>query len=69
MSPTALAFLKTSFTAASESIRGLSSLGMLGVGLFYGTEESAEGSHAFLEKRPPDFSRFRASQPIVTIFR
>jgi dihydroxynaphthoic acid synthetase len=59
MSPTALAFLKTSFSAATEHLRGLSTLGMLGVGMFYGTEESAEGSHAFVEKRTPDFARFR----------
>lgn len=59
LSPTALAFLKTSFTAASEHLRGLASLGMTGIGLFYGTEESQEGSHAFLERRPPRFARFR----------
>jgi dihydroxynaphthoic acid synthetase len=59
LSPTALAFLKTSFTAASEHIRGLSALGMAGVGMFYGTEESAEGSKAFLEKRPPNFRKYR----------
>ncbi len=59
LSPTAIAFLKTSFNAASENVRGLASLGMMGVGLFYGTEESAEGAHAFMERRPPNFAQFR----------
>jgi len=25
----------------------------------YGTEEAVEGRNAFMEKRPPDFNRFR----------
>lgn len=32
---------------------------LLYLGKIYGTEELQEGMNAFLEKRPPDFSRFR----------
>ncbi len=58
-SPTALKLAKTTFNAASEHIRGIAAVGMTGVALYYRTEESAEGVNAFLEKRPPDFHKFR----------
>jgi 2-ketocyclohexanecarboxyl-CoA hydrolase len=32
---------------------------MTGLALYYDTEESAEGTTAFQEKRAPDFGRFR----------
>ncbi|MEO5374550.1 MAG: enoyl-CoA hydratase-related protein [Alphaproteobacteria bacterium] len=57
-SPTAIAIAKRSFNAASEHIRGIGSLGLQAVSLYYGTEESREGVNAFLEKRPPDFRKF-----------
>ena len=41
----------------SESIRGISSMGMQALTLFYQTEESREGVNAFLEKRPPKFRK------------
>ena len=55
MSPTAIAIAKRSFNQDSESIRGISAMGMQALGLFYRTEESREGVNAFLEKRPPKF--------------
>ncbi len=58
-SPTSLAFLKSSFNVDTDGISGLSAMSELAVGLFYSTEESLEGRNAFLEKRAPDFSRFR----------
>src|SRR5205085_12022213 len=56
-SPTALALAKRSLNADSESIRGLSSLGMQALALYYQTDESREGVKAFHEKRPPDFRK------------
>jgi 2-ketocyclohexanecarboxyl-CoA hydrolase len=58
-SPTALKLAKASFNADTENIRGIAALGMAGLALYYDTEESAEGTVAFQEKRAPDFNRFR----------
>jgi naphthoate synthase len=60
LSPTALRFLKQSFNADTEHIAGIGQLAFSGLGLFLGTEEASEGVQAFSEKRPPDFSRYRA---------
>ena len=57
-SPTALAFLKRSFNADTDSIRGISNLALHAVKLFYATAESKEGVNAFNEKRSPDFHKF-----------
>jgi 2-ketocyclohexanecarboxyl-CoA hydrolase len=56
-SPTAIAIAKRSFNADTEHMRGIASLGMQALALFYGTDESKEGVAAFREKRPPDFRR------------
>src|SRR5690606_11969129 len=56
-SPTAIALAKRSFNADTESIRGISSLGMAALSLYYDTDESKEGGVAFREKRKPDFRR------------
>jgi len=58
-SPTAIALAKRSFNAATEHIRGISSLGMQALALYYETDESREGGEAFRERRPPDFRKFR----------
>lgn len=57
-SPTALALAKRSFNADTESIRGIASMGMAALSLYYDTEESKEGGRAFREKRKPDFRKF-----------
>lgn len=57
-SPTAIALAKRSFNADTESIRGIGSLGMQGLALYYDTEESKEGGRALREKREPDFRKF-----------
>jgi naphthoate synthase len=59
MSPTALAVLKHSFNADSDSIAGIGSIAFDSLQLFVETEEAQEGVAAFNEKRKPDFSRFR----------
>ncbi|KWX05462.1 dihydroxynaphthoic acid synthetase [Carbonactinospora thermoautotrophica] len=58
-SPTALRFLKHSFNADTDHIGGISHLAFDGLELFSKSEEGMEGAHAFVEKRPPDFGRFR----------
>ncbi|SES12846.1 enoyl-CoA hydratase-related protein [Sphingobium sp. YR768] len=55
LSPTAISIAKKSFNLDSESIRGISAMGMQALSLFYDTEESKEGVQAFLEKRTPKF--------------
>ena len=51
--------LKASFNAATDWVYGLQAVAHGANSLFYGTEEALEGSNAFLEKRPPDFSPYR----------
>ena len=59
LSPTALKIAKASFNADTDHIRGIGGLGMSALALYYGTEEALEGKNAFLERRKPDFRRFR----------
>jgi 2-ketocyclohexanecarboxyl-CoA hydrolase len=59
MSPTAITLAKTSFNAPSEEIRGIGTVALRAVALYYSTEEALEGKNAFLEKRQPEFARFR----------
>jgi 2-ketocyclohexanecarboxyl-CoA hydrolase len=56
-SPTAIALAKRSLNADTEHIRGLASLGMQALALYYQTDESCEGVRAFQEKRPPEFRK------------
>lgn len=57
LSPTAISIAKKSFNQDSESIRGISAMGMQALSLFYSTEESKEGVKAFMEKRKPNFRK------------
>ncbi len=57
-SPTALALAKRSFNADSDNIRGISSMGLQALKLYYDTDELKEGVRAFNEKRKPDFRKF-----------
>ncbi|MFA5700029.1 MAG: enoyl-CoA hydratase-related protein, partial [Desulfuromonas sp.] len=57
-SPTAIALAKRSFNVDSEMIRGMSSLSMHALKLYYDTDESKEGGNAFREKRKPEFRKY-----------
>ncbi len=59
MSPTAIAIAKRSFNIDTEMIRGISSLAMQSLKLYYNTEESKEGGRAFREKRKPEFRKLK----------
>ena len=58
-SPLALRCLKAAFNADTDGLAGLQELAGNATLLYYMTEEAQEGRNAFLEKRPPDFSRFK----------
>jgi naphthoate synthase len=57
-SPTAIRCLKASLNADCDGQSGLQELAGNATMLFYMSEEGQEGRDAYLEKRPPDFSRF-----------
>lgn len=57
MSPTAIAIAKRSINADTEHIRGIASLGLQAVRLYYDTPEAREGVQAFKEKRKADFRK------------
>ena len=57
-SPMALRFLKAAFNADTDGLAGLQQLAGDATLLYYLTDEAKEGKNAFLENRPPDFSKF-----------
>ena len=57
-SPMALRCLKASFNAGLDGQAGIQELAGASTLLYYMTEEANEGKQAFLEKRPPDFSKY-----------
>jgi naphthoate synthase len=58
-SPLAIRLLKASINAAADGYAGLQQLAGDATLLYYLTEEAQEGKQAFLEKRKPNFRRFR----------
>lgn len=58
LSPTALRVLKSAFNADTDGLAGIQELAGNATALFYASQEGQEGRDAFLEKRPPDFSKF-----------
>ncbi|RMF16514.1 MAG: 1,4-dihydroxy-2-naphthoyl-CoA synthase [Gammaproteobacteria bacterium] len=57
-SPMAIRCLKAAMNADCDGQAGLQELAGNATMLFYMTDEGREGRDAFLEKRPPDFSKF-----------
>ena len=58
LSPTALRMLKAAFNADTDGLAGIQELAGNATALYYMTPEAQEGRDAWLEKRPPDFSKF-----------
>jgi naphthoate synthase len=59
LSPMALRFLKSAFNADTDGQAGLQELAGNATLLYYMTEEGREGKEAFLEKRKPNFKKFK----------
>ena len=57
-SPTAIRMLKYGFNLPDEGLVGQQLFAGEATRLAYGSEEAREGRDAFLEKRPPDYSKF-----------
>lgn len=57
-SPIAIRFIKAGLNAELDGQTGVQVLAGDATMLFYMTEEGTEGKQAFIEKRPPDFSKF-----------
>ncbi|CAH2047668.1 unnamed protein product [Thlaspi arvense] len=57
-SPTAIRVLKAALNAVDDGHAGLQGLGGDATLLFYGTDEATEGRTAYMQRRPPDFSKF-----------
>ena len=58
-SPLALRCLKSALNADCDGQAGLQELAGNATLLYYMSEEGQEGKNAYLEKRPPDFRKFR----------
>ncbi|CAN1310920.1 1,4-dihydroxy-2-naphthoyl-CoA synthase, peroxisomal [Linum perenne] len=57
-SPTAIRILKSALNAVDDGHAGLQELAGNATHIFYRTEEGNEGKTAYMERRPPDFSKF-----------
>ena len=58
-SPTAIKLAKVSFNAETEHQKGVGAIALRALALYYDTEEAAEGKNAFMEKRKPNFAKYR----------
>jgi len=57
-SPLALRLLKAGYNAAVDGLAGVQQLSGDATLLYYMSEEAQEGRDAYVQKRPPDFSKF-----------
>jgi naphthoate synthase len=58
-SPTALRFLKMAMNADCDGQAGMMAFAGSATLMYYTTDEGREGKEAFLEKRDPDFTKFK----------
>ena len=58
LSPIALRMCKAGFNAADDGLAGIQQLAGDATMLFYMSEEGQEGRNAYVERRPPAFTRF-----------
>ena len=58
-SPMAIRCLKSAFNAEMDGMAGIQELAGNATLLYYMTEEAQEGRNAYVQKRKPDFSRFK----------
>ncbi len=58
-SPTAIRFLKASFNADTDGLAGIQQLAGDATMLYYQTDEAKEGRDAFMQKRRPNFAKFK----------
>ncbi len=58
-SPIALRMIKAGLNAELDGQAGIQELAGNATMLYYYTDEAQEGKHAFLEKRSPDFSKYK----------
>ena len=58
-SPLAIRCLKSAFNADLDGQAGIQELAGNATGLFYMSDEGQEGRNAWLERRPPDFGKYR----------
>jgi naphthoate synthase len=59
LSPMALRLIKAGFNADTDGLAGIQELAGNATGLFYMSPEGQEGRNAWLERRPPDFAKYR----------
>jgi naphthoate synthase len=59
LSPMALRMIKAGFNADTDGLAGIQELAGNATGLFYMSEEGQEGRNAWLERRPPNFGKYR----------
>ena len=59
LSPMALRMIKAGFNADTDGLAGIQELAGNATGLFYMSAEGQEGRNAWLERRPPDFGKYR----------
>jgi naphthoate synthase len=59
----AIQVLKSAFNAELDGQAGIQELAGNATLLYYMSEEAQEGKNAYLEKRKPDFKKFRKPPP------